>query len=248
MRDFQEFTCENFALRLIIIGCALSTPALPDSPPSSSVRSRPPASAPLLDVQDRIKTIDQAGLYVLLDRLCSPDSQHLPALSPNPLDVYAQPNMFRGKLLRYDALLHPHLEPISLSRPVQHFQLYYVTAKIPFANNRQMPAIILLRDRPEPFPIDRATVTGYFYMVLRQATRKPPTQTGPDTVDLLVILAASLTPTGFETTYDNLDSFRSIRFSLLVLGGLLAVWLLLRRKTMGTGQLGLPRLRKRRSS
>ena len=247
MRNSQEFTCENLIAKLIIIVCALFTPAWADSTASSLAQSLPPTPAALLDVQDRIETIDQAGLYVLLDRLSSPDSHHSPALSPSPLDVYAEPNMFRGKLLSYNVIMHPRLEPVSLARPLQHPRLYYVTAKIPFANNRQMPAIILLPDRPKPFPVDRATVTGYFYMVLSQATRKPPTQTGPDTLDFLVILAASLTPTGSDTTYNHLDSFRSIRFSLLGLGGLLAAWLLLRRKTTGSTRTSLPKTQKRRS-
>lgn len=240
MGDFQELTCEKHAFKFIIVVCALSAPALPSPPTSSSPQSRPPPSTPLLDVQDRIATIDQAALYILLNRLYTSDSQNSPALSPNPLDVYAAPNMFRGKFLRYNALLHPHLGSVLLSRPVQHRQLYYVIAKIPFANNRQMPAIILLPQRPEALGVDRATVTGYFYMVLRQATQKPATNGGPDALDFLVILAARLTPAESTMPYDSLDHLLSMRFSLLGIAALLVVWLLVRRKLAGRSRMGRP--------
>ena len=247
MRNLQEFTCENFALGFILVACAFSAPALPDSP--ASLPAQPVATAPvaLLDVRDRIETIDQAGLYVLLDRLGWPDYHDLPVLSPSPLDVYSDPKSFRGKVLRYNILLHSRLEPVSLARPTKPPEIYYVTAKIPFANDRQMPAIILLRDRPEPFAVDRATVTGYFYMVLRQVTQKLPADAGPDILDFLVIVAVSLVPSGSEITCNSSDSFRSFRFSLLGLGGLLAVWLVLKRKTTVSDNMGLPKVLKRRS-
>lgn len=239
MPNCQEFACENQIKRLTHRLC-LSLALLLVCPHASPAGQSPANTLAvdddivLQDVQDHIDTIDQAGLYVLLSRLGASDTaSQPPTFSPNPMDVYNFPNRFRGKVLQYDIILHPLLEPVHLSRNHQFNSLLYATAKIPFDQNRQMPAIILLTAQPETFPVDRATVTGYFYMILRQATRKPPEDAGPATLDYLVLLATDLTPVVAKPSTHIIYRWTTMRLSILGIVLLLAIWIILRRRAAG---------------
>ena len=179
MANSQEISCENFTRRPFAsrqrLSLAFVLVVLLPSPSQASS----PVPVQLADVQDRFTSIDQAGLCVLLDRVATAVDVGQSALSVEPLVVYSDPNQFRGKLLRYKVIVNPHPKPVTLARATQFHQVYYVTAKIPFDNNQQMPAIIVFLDRPNVLPVDQAVVTGYFYMVLRQETQESSLANGP---------------------------------------------------------------------
>ena len=73
----------------------------------------------LFDVQDRIDTIDQAGLYVLLKRA---DLEAGPGESMagkvDVMELLANPDDYRGKLLQFDMKLNPELVGVK-KRPLE---------------------------------------------------------------------------------------------------------------------------------
>lgn len=150
----------------------------------------------LADVQDRLDTVDQAGLYVLLERtLQTKPSEREDAQRIDPGLLLAQPAKWRGALLSYPAQLNRRFLAINVSRnrPVGCEKTGYITAKITWENGLAYPAIILLTEPVEPV-VDRGVVQGYFYMILRSKTQKPPDQAGPEVLDYLVFVTDRLVP------------------------------------------------------
>jgi len=190
----------------------------------------------LSDVQDNTDTVDQAGLYVLLDRL-----DHLSDMAVNkgvsPLEVLKNPCQYRGKVLSFKTLIHPEVSPLQLSRDgfaSESNRYFYVTGQIPFGKNQRMPAIVILPFQPDlKDTVDPKVVRGYFYMVLRAPTRKGWNQTGPEVLDYLVFAADRLESWQGET--DGTDGFGTRRRWAGILAGLCAVvvlWFLVRRLSM----------------
>ncbi len=105
----------------------------------------------LQDVQDGVGSIEQAGWYVLLERI---GKTHL---SNYDKDIYVdpdlllrQPSAYRGQRVKYTFLLDPAVYRIKPARTNYYSDyLYYVVGQIPFGEKRRMPAIVVFRDEPE---------------------------------------------------------------------------------------------------
>jgi len=190
-------------------------------------------SSVLDDVQDRIHTIDQAGLYELLAQLRqhphSPTAET--ALTPDPLAVLRHPQQYRGRLLRMPMILHAEFSAVQLrcTGPTVN-AIYYVVGQIPFAGNRRMPAIVLLCQEPSRWPIEQTTVTGYFYMVLRAQTRSAVGSSAPAELDYLVLLASQLPQANRRADDFEQPSRTAAGISLAVTAVLFVVWMFLRRR------------------
>ncbi len=104
----------------------------------------------LLDVQDRVDSIDQAGLYVLLDRISKNDITHSKKGDYiEPDTILHHPADFRGHQVWFTFLLDPSIYRIKTARPNQYSDyLYYVVGQISFGEKERMPAIILFMDEP----------------------------------------------------------------------------------------------------
>ena len=201
--------------------------------PHASTPSIPSLGCPSLDdVQDRLDTIDQTGLYTLLSRILNepPGIHDITPASPHPLALLNHPEQYRCQLVFLNLFLHPEVTRVRLGRtvsPTDH--IYYVPAQVPFEKNRRMPAILLLLESPENIPSAVTPVFAYFYMILRVPTRQSDPATGPTVLDYVVLVAQRL------QTAQNVDPIdRSRHRDLSWLSGailviLLAVWITLRR-------------------
>jgi len=186
----------------------------------------------LADVQDRIDTIDQLGLYVLLNCLedhTIPKSQMID--NPSPQKLLQQPELYRGQLLQYEVIFGTELRKVKLARPKLYNQdVFCLPAQIPCANNLLMPAIIVLPTAPANSMVDRAVVRGYFYMILRAQPAENDAHPGPDILDYLVLVAQNLDPIRPAQSQQRQTSFGSLWFSLGSLLVLLTIWAYLRRR------------------
>ncbi|MBN1436099.1 MAG: hypothetical protein JW936_03410 [Sedimentisphaerales bacterium] len=212
----------------------------------SESASQPPVPAtqtdplgPLFDVQDRIDTIVQAGLWSLLDTASTtrdnsqqPASPTQPPLSISPEAIVSDPQAYRGQRVSFTAVLHPTIEQIIVDRPrLGEHTLYYVTAQIPFGQNQRMPAILL---SPDPLPnitIDQQEVSGYFYMILRAPTQASPGSSDAKQLDFLVFVLQSMTPAAKDS--DDTQDFGFADKQIWWAGSLLiltATWIWLRRR------------------
>lgn len=196
-----------------------------------------PASAssqgPILaDVQDRLDTLDQAGLYVLLQRLLeSPESTRSPVETVDPKELLATPAKYRGNILRYPSIVYRQVSELSVAKkiPSDCKNLFSVIAKVPYGNELAYPAVVILTERPEQ-PVDRATIEGYFYMILRSQTQKRPSDNGPAVLDYLVFVADRLLPAE-DNLNENLPSGTTpLWWSGSGLAVLAVVWVWLRWK------------------
>jgi hypothetical protein len=186
----------------------------------------------LVDVQDRLDSLDQAGLYLLLERLGkSPDFDSYPIETIAPGELLAHPADYRGRVLSYPALVYRRSKQLNVSRKIASNQenLCYIVAKIPYCKDLAYPAVVILPQPPQT-PVDQATIQGYFYMILRSKTQKPPGEQGPAVLDYLVFVAHHLLPAKGESKMQPPPVSRSLYWSGSSLAVLAMLWLWLRWK------------------
>ena len=189
----------------------------------------------LSDVQDRIDTVEQRGLYVLLESLKRGSqvhkNQNTEANEIGPQALIDDPGKYRGMWFKYKVLLDKEVKSITPARPnLYDGSLYYITAKIPFGDRLAMPAVILLLDKPVRIPM-RAELNGIFYMILRAQTQQiaPLNHTGQ--LDYLVFVTGELIPSAAAALkIDETDGYKSLWISGGALLVLALVWVVLRQK------------------
>ncbi len=173
--------------------CLAKNDSLLHLPCGSETANTSPA---LADTQDRIDTLDQAGLYELINKakLKLPFSPFKCIISPQHL--LDCPENYRGFLLKFEVLLHNESEPLIVSRETEPPQ-EYVAAKITgnHINSKyhlHYPTIIILPENSTKL-VDRMSLEGYFYMILRTQTQASKNDKGPKQLDYLVFVANRLT-------------------------------------------------------
>ncbi|MCF7957688.1 MAG: hypothetical protein K9M57_04490 [Phycisphaerae bacterium] len=146
------------------------------------------------DIQDRIETIDQAGLYVLLDHIKKNQAEKLGVLPPlSPIDILGNPDAYRGTISHFNVFVDPEIKTAPLGRPHRE-PIHYINAQIKTSDKLRIPAIILLPEHVSQSIVDPMAVTGYFYMILRAETEMPDPQTGRKYLDYIVLAATELKP------------------------------------------------------
>ena len=238
------FCCLTLALSLPLVAMAeqpphsdtptLSPPAQTNQPHASLHPNSPLGGPALSDIQDRIDTIDQAGLHALLSRILNaPTETHsITRNSPHPLALLNRPEQYRGEPLCLSLFLHSHATTVHLGRtgtPVQH--IFYVPAHIPFEKNRRMPAILLLLEPPVEIPSTLTHLEAFFYMILRVPTRQTDPTAGPTVLDYVVLVAQRLEASATTEPALQPDRHTFSWLSGAILVTLLAAWIALRRWT-----------------
>jgi hypothetical protein len=107
--------------------------------------------AVLADVQDMLDTIDQAGLYVLLDQIAKNDTNRFQIADYVMPDVLLHhPADYRGRRVKFTTFLDPKVYRVKPAKSNKYPDyIYYVAGQIPFSENQRMPAIFIFVDLPE---------------------------------------------------------------------------------------------------
>ncbi len=190
----------------------------------------------IADIQDRIDTIDQAGLYVLLDH-ADKDISNSSAiiLDISPYDLRDNPAEYRGGVTHFNIFVDPIIKIAPLGRSSRS-EIKYVNAQIKTSDKKRIPAIILLPRGVIQSIVDKMAVTGYFCMILRAETEEPDPKTGRKQLDYIVLAATELVP------QDNSQSTKprnKIAIATLTMLITVSIWIVLRfriRKYKGTRQ------------
>ncbi|MCP4717420.1 MAG: 3-dehydroquinate synthase [Deltaproteobacteria bacterium] len=183
------------------------------------------------DVQDRIDTVDQAGLYAILDYVSDkPIIDMGDSKLVEPSDLLKEPWAYRGKLLTTRAFIDPVIHNISLKRKTQK-EIVLLNAQIPAGtapdgSNLRIPTILLFNDLKNNSIVDRMQITGYFYMILRTKTKLPDPITQRKFLDYLVIIGQNLTEIDATAPQKNKNNNYLHLIGLLLF--VILVWMILK--------------------
>ncbi len=194
----------------------------------------------LQDVQDKIDTIDQAGLYVLLNSLGDPDINNTNLPAPDPKLLLSSPKEYRGTSFNIRATIDTNSFAIKPGRD-GYDNICYVNAQI-FTNPSpsdqipddkcRYPVIIILKQPPSYSGMITLDIPCLFYMILRADTMVYNSTNNTGTLDYLVFVTESL-PEVSGSQINRSDNRSKIgRYSPFVAtGSVVMLWLFLRFKT-----------------